>query len=360
MIKNTNSKLSTIHTNNFDFLRLSFALLVLVTHSYLLSGLPEQDILFQFSHGQASLSHLGIQGFLIISGFLITKSLLRSQTLYDYYYKRALRVFPGLWFLLFVSAGICFFFNNKNLIEYLTHYSTRDYIFYNALLKTQYNIGEVFEKNPYPNAINGSLWTIPYEFFFYIILSVSFSVRTHIRTLRWGFIVLFIILATLFLIDLPNLKEIQLPFWQLQGSHIAELGAFFTAGTIWAVLPQPAVKTRQLLPVLSLLLLLSSMFLLGYIYVQFLALPIFVISFGSLNSPIFSRLNKYGDFSYGIYLWGFFVQQTLMHLFHLNLLELMITSIMVTYCCGALSWHLVEKQALRLKLKLEPKAVNLQ
>jgi peptidoglycan/LPS O-acetylase OafA/YrhL len=69
-----------------------------------------------------------------------------------------------------------------------------------------------------------------------------------------------------------------------------------------------------------------------------------------LSNPILSMVKKYGDFSYGIYLWGFLVQQTLMHLLHLNLMSLMLSSIVLTYVCGAISWHLVEKQALRLKL----------
>jgi len=358
MSKSSDSKLLLSHVNNFDFLRLLFALLVLVTHSYPLSGLPEKDLLFQYSHGQASLSHLGVQGFLIISGFLITKSLIRSKSLSDYFYKRVLRVFPGLWFLLFVSVVICFFFSGKNILAYVMHYSTRDYVFYNAVLKTQYNIDGVFKENPYHSAVNGSLWSIPYEFFFYIVLSCCFFVRERTHILRWVFISLFIVLVVLFLTSLPKLSEFNLPFWQLQGSHLDELGAFFTAGAIWAVLPQPVIKARQLLAIMSALVLIISMGFTGYEYTQFIALPVLVISFGSLNTSIFSQLNRYGDFSYGIYLWGFFVQQTLMHLFHLGLIELMCTSIVITYIFGALSWHFIEKQALRFKAQIKPMGLD--
>ncbi len=342
------------HANNFDFLRLFFALSVMVTHSYALNGLPEADLLVQFSHGQASLSHTGVQGFLIISGFLIAKSLVRSQSILDYYYKRALRVFPGLWVLVGITVVVCFFFSDKSLFGYLKHYTTRDYICYNALLKTQYKLDGVFSVNPYPNAVNGSLWTIPYEFFFYIVLSSCFFIRTHTRVLRWGFVGLFGVLVYLFLTASPALQAFQIPFWFLGGQHLVELGAFFVSGAIWSFIPLPTVKIRRLLAVVAAGGWVASLYFGGYNGVQFLALPVLVISFGSLSTPLLSWVRTYGDFSYGIYLWGFFVQQMLMALFHLPVLELMGASIIITYGCGALSWHLVEKQALRLKLRLQP------
>lgn len=347
------------HINNFDFLRLLFALAVLVTHSYPLIGIKEEDLLFQFSHGQASLSHTGVQGFLIISGFLIAKSLFRSQSLLDYYYKRALRVFPGLWAMLSITLIICFFFSGKTLLGYLTHYSTRDYLVYNAMLKTQYVIDGVFSSNPYPDAVNGSLWTIPYEFFFYIVLSSCFFIRAHIRLLRWIFAGLFIGLASLYLTATLSLEAFQLPFWPLQGQHLAELGAFFISGAMWALLPTPAVRIRRLLALVATVAWVTSLLIGGYSYAQFIILPVLVISFGTLNTPILSWVRNYGDFSYGIYLYGFFVQQTLMALFHLSLLELMTASIVVAYCCGALSWYLIEKQALRFKLRLQPSPSSL-
>lgn len=72
------------HINNFDFLRLLFATLVLVTHSYPLTGVPEEDLLWRFSHGRLLLSRFGVLGFFVISGYLILKSLLRSQSVKEY------------------------------------------------------------------------------------------------------------------------------------------------------------------------------------------------------------------------------------------------------------------------------------
>lgn len=341
---------SISHQNNLDFLRLFFALSVLVTHSYALTGIAENDLLSQFSHDQARFSHTGVQGFLIISGFLISKSLVRSTSFSNYYFKRALRVFPGLFITVCLTVILCSFLSTKPFLTYFTHYSTRDYIIYNSLLKIQYGLDGIFVNNPYPKAVNGSLWTIPYEVFFYILLSLCYFIRQRANILRALFISSFFGAVYLFIVAAPELSKYSLPFWGLQGHHIAELGAFFLAGAIWSVFPLPSTVYRKTIILISLPILILTLYLGGYVLVQFFVLPLLIIAFGTLNNPKLSFARKFGDFSYGIYLWGFVVQQTLMHFFHLNQMQLMFISIPITYVLGALSWHLIEKHALRLKI----------
>ncbi|MBC6989911.1 acyltransferase family protein [Hymenobacter sp. BT491] len=167
------------HRNNFDFLRLLFATFVLITHSYPLTGVTEADILAQVSHGQTSLSYIGVRGFLLISGFLITKSLLASKSLKDYLFKRAVRVFPAMWLTLALTVLLAFFVSGKSIGPYLIHYSSRDYLIFNAVFKVQYFIDGVFMHNPFPRYVNGSLWTIQYEVFFYIVLGACYFLRKH-------------------------------------------------------------------------------------------------------------------------------------------------------------------------------------
>ncbi|MVN76838.1 acyltransferase family protein [Hymenobacter sp. HMF4947] len=341
------------HQNNLNFMRLFFALSVMVTHSYPLSGVREYDILMQLTNGQASLSHTAVQGFLIISGYLITKSLIRSNGLADYYTKRILRIFPGLIAVVILTAIICFFFSGKSVAAYFTHYSVRDYVVFNSLLKTQLYIDRVFTQVPYGNVVNGSLWTIPYEFLFYVLLSLCYFIRTKTRLLLYLFSIAFIASAGLWLTVEPTLQKYILPFWQLKGQHIAELGAFFLSGAIWAVLPipMPPVATRKKLALAAVLAIALSFYFGVYNCLQFLALPILVICFGTINTPALAWARLGGDYSYGIYLWGFFVQQTLVYLFHFALMPLMFISIPITYVCGALSWNLVEERALRYKAR---------
>src|SRR6476646_3313529 len=97
-------KIDPLHQNNFDFLRLIFALSVIITHSYPLSGLPEIDPLHRLTAGQLSFSYVGVRGFFVISGFLIYESLMRSKGLDDYFIKRILRIYPGLLVVLALTV----------------------------------------------------------------------------------------------------------------------------------------------------------------------------------------------------------------------------------------------------------------
>ena len=65
--------------NNFDFLRLIFASFVIITHSYPLSGIKECDLMCQISNGQISFSYIGVRGFFVISGYLITSRYMVSS-----------------------------------------------------------------------------------------------------------------------------------------------------------------------------------------------------------------------------------------------------------------------------------------
>ena len=100
------------HTNNFDFLRLLFAVWVIITHSYPLTGQPEQDLLWKITNGQTVFSYISVRGFFAISGYLIIQSLLRSNNLIDYYWKRILRIFPALFVVLLFSTIVCYFAYN--------------------------------------------------------------------------------------------------------------------------------------------------------------------------------------------------------------------------------------------------------
>jgi peptidoglycan/LPS O-acetylase OafA/YrhL len=176
--------------NNFDLLRVVFALFVIITHSFTLSGADKSiDILYAFTNGQIYLSEIGYQGFFIISGFLIFKSLKNATSLFVFFSKRIVRLFPGLIVMLILTLLIVLFINT-NSFDILLH---KDYWFYfinNVLLfRTQYMIEGVFDSVPYKGFVNGSLWTLAYEFLFYIILSFFFFIKNNIFFVRFFLIV---------------------------------------------------------------------------------------------------------------------------------------------------------------------------
>ena len=164
--------------NNFDFLRLIFALFVVIAHSYPLSGnLISNQWIYQVTNGHIELSNIGLNGFFIISGYLIFQSLERSKTIVSYLWKRVLRLFPALFVVLLLTvflAPLVYesttpYMQNKEVFSYLP----RNLLLYDL----QYHIKGVFDQNPYPSAINGSLWTICYEFSMYLLLGLLFFIK---------------------------------------------------------------------------------------------------------------------------------------------------------------------------------------
>ncbi|MDO4225787.1 MAG: acyltransferase, partial [Bergeyella zoohelcum] len=161
--------------NNFDFLRMLFASFVIITHSYPLTGRKyeaECDIFCQYTG--VNLSYLGVMGFFAISGYLIFQSLMRSKNIIDYLWKRALRIFPGL-FVVSVLTMVVLSFIYKGEGSYWQDMKVWFYPIKQTLFFYHWgsppSLGEIFMGNRYSShATNGSLWTIPYEFTAYILL----------------------------------------------------------------------------------------------------------------------------------------------------------------------------------------------
>ena len=340
-----------MHKNNFDIFRLVFATLVLITHSYSLTGLPEHDFLYNMTSGQISCSSLGVKGFFIISGYLIFQSVLLSKNWVDYIIKRILRIYPAYIAVLIFAIILGFFISDLSANQYFSDHSTRAYFFSNLamFLPLHYQIDHVFSTNVYKDAINGSIWTIPYEFLFYLILSFAFLLKKMPKAL---IAVLLAGYAALFLLTLKyeDHASVYIPKEVFELHLLAHLGLCFFGGAALAAIR--ISDSRYKLPLLITSFVFCVLFICTrtFYFTQFFILPLFIILAGTYATKGIAGLNeKIGDFSYGIYLYGFVVQQILMHYFKFNYLELMFISIPITFILGALSWHLIEKRALALK-----------
>lgn len=333
--------------NNFDFLRFLFALLVVISHAYPLSGVNEKEQwIYRITNGQMIYSSIGLNGFFVISGFFIFKSLQRSRNLKEYYFKRFLRLFPGLFVVLLLTLMIVPLIYKSN-VPYLLNREFYTYLPNNlSLYGFQAIIKGVFDTNYY-HAINGSLWTIRYEFSLYIALSILFYFRknpTLIILLLTLVFVLFYIAYVFFLDRLANSSV-----FNMLGYEILNLGTFFIGGSLLAVLNFENFKKKQILFLLATLIFICSIYFNFYELVKHLIFPIIIIIVGHKIIPFFSTFGKYGDASYGIYIYSFPIQQSLVFFFKFEIFELLLSSVILSTIFGYLSWHFVEKKALKYK-----------
>ena len=341
MEKSHRSRVTERRNNSFDFIRFVAAAAVLVSHHFALDGQPEPSVpVFR-----DSLGGLAVCTFFAISGFLISQSLSRSNEASGFFAARLLRIFPNLIVaLLTTSLVMMLWFDNAE--NWRAHI---DYAVNNSMMMirgVQYTIPGVLENRPVPGP-NGSLWTLPYEFWMYVLLFACFRFRPSMRI---GFVLAMTALCQgLWLFAEPGAPVPWLPMAFLAGAF-GKLGTFFFSGAIvakyWSTLSRnrgvgifAAVAgvafSRFLLPTESALFALSfSLLLLLFCTADWLA------PFG-----------RYGDPSYGIYIYAFPVQQLALIAVE-GFYPSMTMALLVTTLIGYATWHLFEYRCLESRESL--------
>ncbi|GGF11632.1 Peptidoglycan/LPS O-acetylase OafA/YrhL, contains acyltransferase and SGNH-hydrolase domains [Chishuiella changwenlii] len=330
--------------NNFDFLRLVFSSAVILSHSFPLTG--KDEFFASITNGQLGFGSLSVDIFFILSGYLIFTSLKYSKTIKNYIWKRVLRLYPALIILMLISLIILPFFYKGNSI-----FSEKEYWTYLpnnlSLYKVQYFINGIFESNPYPKAINGSLWSLSYEFTMYIVLVLLFPFKKS-KYIFHIVLLCFIASYSLYIFK-PNFLSKLFNYIYLDTKELYRLSTYFLAGSLLYFVKFE--KFNNLYTRISLLILLFlSLYFTQFKVVAPLTLPVLILLVGTLKTKYISSIGeKFGDISYGVYIYGFLVQQILMNYLNLNVLELTIYSIIITYFLAYLSWHYVEKPMQKYK-----------
>jgi peptidoglycan/LPS O-acetylase OafA/YrhL len=364
-----------VHHNNFDFLRLAFALFVIITHSYTLTGVFYNDGLYQLSNNQITYSRVGLCGFFTISGYLIFESLTRSRNVFDYFRKRILRIYPAMIVVLVLTAISFSLFSEKySVIGYFTLTSEPyTYILKNLMLCTPFqgSILDTIKGNPYPHYINGSIWTIRYEFLFYIALSLLFFIKKRIVLIQAILFVVFLVLYFLkfhkseyfqnnilgflgiepFIIKLASQKS----DYGLTGfipAALIDFGLFFTAGALLSAFNLNTLRFKGIIGWIAFIIAIIFISFKSYSLIEALVFPVIILTAGLGNTKWIGGLNyKIGDLSYGVYIYGFVIQQVLLLYFKLNHLTLTLVTVPIALSAGFLSWNLIEKRAMKLKVR---------
>jgi peptidoglycan/LPS O-acetylase OafA/YrhL len=333
--------------NNFNALRLTAAVMVLVSHCFALTNRPEPLA----SISNESMGELGVSIFFAISGFLIARSWSGDAVLSRFAAKRVLRLMPGLIVAVLVTALVLGpAVTSLSPSGYFGDTGVYSYIVKNSLLYTvNGHLPEVFGHNVYPAAVNGSLWTLPVEALAYVaaaVLGLMGALRGRAALPALSFIVL-LALST------PPLSVTAIQTSGPVGGHLGlvlYLGALFNGGFLLYVLREHVVLRWDIAALLLAAWIATANS--DWMHpVALVALPYLVLVLAYRTPRWVSAVTRPGDLSYGIYVYAFPAQQLASYLWGPGLAPGTMLALVAVpvYLIALASWHLVEAPALRLK-----------
>lgn len=336
--------LSTIlkkENNNLDLIRIICASIVIYGHSFVMvNNSSGYDIIgkhlpFDYSGSFA------VKIFFFISGLVVTNSLLVNKNPIHFIKSRIFRIMPGLIFFCLASTILILpFFYDGSLKDYFLNSNLYNYILHNSLLITEYRINGVFGyEDNHRSVINGSIWTIPYEMLAYFILLAAFSVNLlNKKSLA---------LVTFFFITL-------ICMFQPGGFLVFHEGPMersmlsycFACGVLFCIFKEK-IKIK-----------ISYSIILIVIYFLFSKTPIspfvfyatcFYVLLSISSMRFFLKLKPKYDISYGIYLWGWPVQQMVSKTApSLGVYSNTFLSLIIAMVIASLSWILIERKFINI------------
>lgn len=344
--------------NNFNLLRFIAASLVLVSHSYPLAvqGLAEP---LRESLG-TTWGSIAVDVFFVTSGFLVTRSLLQKRDLREFALARALRIFPALFVAMVITVGVVgIWFTSLDPTDYWLNKQTWKYLLKNSFLfrGIEWGLpGTLIGHHGQAEgaALNGSLWTLPVEVTMYVLLAVLFAAvsflwRYQDEVTRSHVMAIFITAIAL----ASGLANVVLNPYPDAGRELGLLAMFFAGGALYIL--RDAVRLHWGIFAASLAAVLVSTLAGARVFniVYFMLVPYLVLFIALVPAGAIRQFNRLGDYSYGLYIYAFTVQQLLASRWiGITPLQLMATSMAITLVFAVLSWHLIEERALGLKGRL--------
>jgi peptidoglycan/LPS O-acetylase OafA/YrhL len=350
--------------NSLGFLRLVFAASVVVAHAWPTSG-HGFDPLSGWSDGQEGLGGIGVAGFFVISGFLVTRSA-RRLSVARYLWHRVLRIFPAflccLAFTAFVLAPLLWLYEHRTPSGFVSHeHGPVSYVTSNALLgMSQWDVSGLPSNVPYEGisgqpVFDGPLWTLQYEFMCYLLIALLAIVGLRAR----GVWVVPSLLAGAWLsvvllnpggqaTDFDYYGPVPVMGGWLNPFYGAQFLLLFLAGATAAIHAR-RVPINDVLAVVCAAVVVATLAFGGYRIAGYAALA-YVVLWAGVRLPAWTRrINVRRDYSYGIYIYAFLMQQTLAEIGVHNLVPDIAATFVLTIPLAAASWHLVERRTLALK-----------
>lgn len=348
------------HNNSLGVMRLILALAVIVSHAYPLGAFGVEPLV-EILHAKDSLGSIAVAGFFAISGYLVLRSAL-SGDVFQFMWKRALRIFPGYWVALLVGVlavgPVVWLIERRDLGDYFLSGGGSIY----SYLRTNFDLSigpwgvwDVFAATtPYgevtgASVLNGSIWTLTYEWSSYLAVALLLG----LGLLRFTRLTVLLTTAAFGTVNVLYQFQPQLAapiFGFAMDGYLASLGFLFFVG---ASLGAYADKLRfsPWIAVACGLLVAGSLFTVGWKTIGYAAMPYFLLWVAAVLPKRLQWIGQKNDYSYGIYLYGFLVQQTTAYfgLHKLGYFPWVLISMLLSFGLAWLSWKLIERPAINLK-----------
>ena len=284
-----------------------------------------------------------LPAFFGLGGFLVTGSGIRVKNVTKFIWHRILRIFPALALEVFLSAiFLGAIFTTLNLSDYFS--SSEFWVYFKNIVGIiNFNLPGVFNDNPFPGTVNGNLWTLRPDYYGYLILTCLMLFGIFDRKQLYFYC---LVAGLLISLGLDFIYEVGKPNFVPKDSTL--VFSFLFGSLIF--LKSDIIPWR-----LDILLFCLVFYIFfgqdgGFSYLTSAMVVYAIVYVGMLKIPMPAFLKR-GDYSYGIYLYGFPIQQALVATF-LWTREWYIVfplSAILTLTLAVMSWHYIEKPFLKLK-----------
>ena len=290
---------------NLQFIRFIAAVMVIFHQSFpLASGSFTNEWLNVVTNGQLDLGALAVSIFFLCGGYFAAQTVSKKKCGFiKQVVNRYVRLAKPLLWVVLVSILAGSILSTYSLKVYFLTSDTWKYLL-NIFFIPIHNLPGVFENNIYIQTVNGALWTLPLEFLCFVACVIANQIK--------------ILSQKRFLISMPFVVIFEIIIWSIS-NKIPLLGEtirptlLFYIGILFFIFKDRVILSRQIFIITLVALCLSSvMGLLFWGILICFPYSCFYIWFN--KKQVNQRIASLGDYSYAMYLWGFPIQQLIVHL----------------------------------------------
>lgn len=331
------SKVFDARNNSMNIMRLLTALAVIYGHASAVTGRGPGDIFLQYV-GYKFIGGVAVDVFFVLSGFLITASVMSGNGIRYFIASRVLRIYPALIVCCVLSV---FLLGSLLTIsdQYWQSMDTWRYLLGNATAyRTEYFLPGVFTEL-HDHAINGSLWSLQIEVRLYLMIGIGFLIGVFSSKRVFNALFFTVIILGYFAPDMFSRL-----FEPENHRHVAMM--FMIGSFAWVNRESIPMRPDVMFALLVFAASLHGTSKFGFAYALLLPYLVFYIAIGKWGL----WFNRWGDYSYGTYLYGWPCQQLVLMSFPDigNIGNTILSGVLAVFL-AFLSWHLVEKSSLQLK-----------